>query len=707
LISTRSTSGAGSDLPPRLAELRRAVQRRAAWIHTLLLLPPVAAGLLIVYRYWGVRASSVCAVLTMVASAPWVRQAIRAYDAHWLVRRLNALLPAFEDSVDLLRGGKAADALRAGSLPALQIARLQNRLQELRLPDLRPAYPRRTLLIMWAGALLVAIGVLIAPWDWRELRSHVPAGKQTASSTSIDAELHVTPPAYTGLPARELTSLDANVPEGSSVAFAVHPGPGVTRAALVFHDGSRLELRRDGDTWRAERLFAAATLFRLSLDGAAAGVAAPAQPLHRLDVIPDRPPEVIVRTPERTLNLLASGQKTWDLAFEASDDYGLGLAQLSIAHAQGSGENIKSTQQSLVLEGKGDAHHRTYRKTLDLAALGFTEGDDLIVRLSVADNHSPQPNVTQSASFILRWPVQVEAASVGMEGLVQKTLPAYFASERQIIIDSEALQAERGNLQATRFAARADELGVEQKVLRLRYGEFLGEESEHSAQHDDDTSSISKAFGDAGNITSEYGHVHDRPEAATLLDPDTRRILKSALDEMWQAELHLRQAAPDEALPYEYKALDYVKQVQQAERIYLARAGVQLPQVDAGRRLTGDRTGLNDREFAASTTATDDPAILGIWQSLHGQGIADWSRLTAWIRQHQDTMPDALGLLAAADRVRRDPTCATCRADLANLLWPLLPQPGAALQPRREPDAAGAAYLRALAASAASATTAP
>jgi Domain of unknown function (DUF4175) len=703
LSSALNISGAGFELPPRLAELRRGVQRRAAWIRALLLLPSIAACLLIVYRYWSVRAGAVCTVLAVVAATPWIKRAIRAYDARWLVRSVNALVPAFEDSVDLLLGGKAASALRAGSLAALQIVRLENRLQDISLPDLRPAYPRRTLLITWGGALLVSTCFLIAPDPWQELRSLVPAQKQTARSTVIGARLQITPPAYTRLPARELRSLDGQVPEGSRVTFALHVGSGAMRAALVFDDADRLELRRDGETWSGDRVFTSASLFRLYLEGAGPDVAA-AQPLHRLDVIPDRPPEIIVRAPERILNLVVNGQKTWDLTFEASDDYGLESAQLSITHAQGSGENIKTTQQSLVLEGKGDARHQTYRKTLDLAALGFAEGDDLIIRLSVADNHPPHHNVTQSESLILRWPTHFDAASVGMEGLVQKTLPAYFASERQIIIDSEALQAQRDNLAAQRFAARADELGVEQNVLRLRYGEFLGEESERSSQHDDDTSSTSKAFGDAGNITSEYGHVHDRPEAATLFDQDTRRILKSALNEMWQAELHLRHVHPDQALPYEYKALEYIKQVQQAERIYLARAGVRLPQVDADRRLTGDRAGLSDREFAVSTQATDDSTILGIWQSLQGQGTADWPRLTAWTRQHQVTIPDALGLLAAADRVQRYRACATCRDDLAKVLWPLLPRPGAALQPRREPDAAGAAYLRALAAPA---TTAP
>jgi hypothetical protein len=678
-------------LPPRLAELYRDARRRAVSIRAVLIAPLIAGLCLATYRFWGPTASAVTAALAVLAAAPWIRHTLGRYDLPWLTRRLNTLMPAFEDSVDLLVRGNATSA--PAGLPALQIARLQRRLQTVDLPDLRPAYPRRALLLTWSGALLMAAAALYSPLVWQKLRTLGPAHASTAPTAAAIAHLTVEPPSYTGLAAQSLDALDAKVPEGSNVTFAFHLASRVNGAVLLFHDGSRLELKRDGDTWRGAQVFATATLYRLVQDGAAETA-----PLHRLDVIPDRPPEVVVRAPDHTLNLLASGQKTWELVFEATDDYGISAAQLSIAHAQGSGENIKTTQQTLAIEGQGDAHHRTYRKILDLAGLGFAEGDDLIVRLRVTDNRPAQPNVTQSASFILRWPAQAEAASLGMEGLVQKTLPAYFASERQIIIDSEALQADRDHLDPKRFAGRSDELGVEQKVLRLRYGEFLGEESERSAQHDEDTATTAKSFGDAGNVTSEYGHVHDRPEAATLLDPDTRRILKSALNEMWQAELNLRQAHPDQALPYEYKALDYIKQVQQAERIYLARAGVQLPQIDAARRLTGDRAGLTDRTLGAAGSATDDSPIAGIWQSLHGEGAPDWTRLAAWARLHQSTLPDALGLLAAADRVQHDPDCATCRAQLSSLLWPLLPPPGAALQPRRRPDAGGAAYLRDLAA---------
>jgi hypothetical protein len=392
-------------LPPRLAALYRDARRRAAAIRVLFIAPLIAALGLAIYRFGGRKASIAAATLALLAAAPRIRHAVRRYTLSWLERRLNSLVPTFEDSVDLLvRGPTAA---MPGSLPALQVARLQLRLQNVDLPDLRSPYPRRALLLTWGGAVLMAVGALYSPWLWQQLRTLSSEHTAAAPTASVTAHLAVQPPTYTGLTAQSLDTLDAKVPEGSTVTFTFHLQSHVKSAALLFHDGSRLDLRADGDTWRGERVFATSTLYRLVQDGATA-----AATLHRLDVIPDRPPEVIVRAPDHTLNLLVSGQKTWELIFEATDDYGISAAQLSISHAQGSGENIKTTQQTLAIEGQGDAHHRTYRKTLDLAGLGFTEGDDLIVRLRVTDNRPGQPNVTQSASFILRWPAQAETATV-------------------------------------------------------------------------------------------------------------------------------------------------------------------------------------------------------------------------------------------------------------------------------------------------------
>jgi hypothetical protein len=695
-------SRAPAALPPQLARLRRGARRRAAAIQTALWLPPLAAVCVLLDRFAAPAIAIVMGVALLLAGALAGWLAMRIYDARWVVRRLNAVVPAFEDSLDLLQGGPPSAAASAGlgALAALQRRRLQVRLTELALPDLRPMIPGRRLAIVWSGAALTLLLGLQAPALWASLRPGAASGAPpTRSGPLLAAHVRVEPPAYTGLAIEELRSLDAKVAEGSKISFRLEFAADTVDAALEFLDGSRLQLRHDAGYWNGERVMQSSSLLRLQIDPAPV---AALERLYRIDVIKDRAPEVRVLTPERTLNLLERGQKTWDLAFEASDDYGLGPAVLSVAMAQGSGEQIKTTQQTLVLAGDGDARRRVYRKRLDLDALGFGEGDDLVVRLSVSDNRPGQPNQTQSASFILRWPAPLAAAGSGIESLAEKALPAYFSSERQIIIDSEALQADRGNLSAARFGARSDELGVEQRTLRLRYGEFLGEEADAGSLRDDDAASVAGAqpFGVGADVASQFGHMHDKPEAATLLDADTRRLLKAALGEMWQAELHLRQSNPERALPFEYKALEYIKQVQQAERIYLARVGVQMPAVDAARRLSGDRTGLSDREIATPAGAAQDTPLVEFWQALDGDMTPQWAPFEGWVRSHQSTLPDALGLLSAIDRLQRDPRCTACRGQLRALLWPLLPPSATALRPRSLPDAAGSAYLRALAAQA-------
>src|SRR5690606_18614030 len=127
------------------------------------------------------------------------------------------------------------------------------------------------------------------------------------------------------------------------------------------------------------------------------------------------------------------------------------------------------------------------------------------------------------------------------------------------IIDAEALLKQRRTLDADSFVKRADAIGVDQRILRLRYGQFLGEEAEggarppptgdlptgaaptadaHAGEHTDDDghdhgtagSEGTPVFGSASDVLAEYGHTHDHAEAATLLDPQTRAILKAALD---------------------------------------------------------------------------------------------------------------------------------------------------------------------------------
>ncbi|WP_395679304.1 hypothetical protein [Dokdonella sp.] len=718
-------------LDPRIERWRAAATRREIAI-ALGIGAPAALALVaaVAYRFGGGAAAISTVIASLLLAVAAVRAA-RRVDAGWLARRLDALEPAMEDSSSLLFG---RDML--APLPALQRARLLRRLDEVG-ADVRSAWPWRALALAAIVGGLLALAVALAP-NARDAstRSDGEHAKASPDATRIEAStLALAPPAYTGIAASTQSALDARVPQDTRLRWQLRFAPSPRAAALQFHDGRRIALQRTGDAWSGEANATASALYRIVVDGAPPLAD---DGLHRIDVLADRAPEVRVIEPAHSLNLVDTMQPSWPLVFEAADDYGIAKAELVVTLAHGSGENIAFKEQVNVLVGQpisrpsSDAQYSLpssrrdgdsgvalrYGYAIDLAALGFSTGDDVVARVVVTDNRAPAANVTRGPGVILRWPQAASKDGGGLEGIVQKTMPAYFRSQRQIILDSEALIAERSRLDQAKFLGRSDGIGVDQKLLRLRYGQFLGEESETHAEHapegtvgaaDTQAGALAAAhdaheatappapakFGDAGDVVAEYGHVHDIAEAATLLDPETRATLKSALAEMWQAELHLRQGAPEQALPYEQRALDYIKQVQQATRIYLARVGLELPVPDEARRLGGERKELADR--VGTLGAAEDPstALAVLWHSLDaGARNATIDREAA--ERALATRGDALDVLAALDRVSRDPACDKCRARLRAALWPLLGTPAAASAPRVELDAQGRAYLEAL-----------
>lgn len=736
-------SAAAAEL--RLSQAWRAARRRRGLDRALLGLPWTAALAAALWRIAGANVAAIGLVVALgiVSALAW--RAAAALDRRWLARRLDRLRRDMDDSAELL----FAREPDLNPLQRLQRARLQARLAAGAAPDLRPAWSRRRIAWSWLAATAVVAASLLwprppAPRSGGDLAPAPAIAAAPGQPRLLAQNLRVQPPAYTGLPARDEPSLQGRIAEGSTLRWRLRFAPQPQAAELAFLDGQRLPLQRgaDGD-WHAQRSLARSALYRIVARGAPA---AQSRRLHRLDAVPDRPPQLRTIEPERSLSLVEPGQRHWPLAFDASDDYGLAAhATLRVTLAQGSGENIAFREQTLRVPGRGGAAAKRYAQRLDLAALGFARGDDLIVQLSVDDNRRPQAQSVRSASLILRWPADPGSEASGVEGLVKTVMPAYFRSQRQIIIDAEALIAQRRKLDGERFVQRSDAIGVDQRLLRLRYGQFLGEESEgapalptsdaqqvepghDAAAHEGDAHDgrqaepgedgaaakpapagedghahdpVPQRFGEAGSVLEQFGHTHDIAEAATLLDPKTRALLKSALDEMWQSELQLRQGRPQQALPYAYRALRLIKQVQQADRIYLARVGPELPPIDFSRRLSGDRAGLARRAdpLVAATVADSLPAAW--WQALQpvpGAVAAplDYAALERWLGAHPERVSDPLAFAAALDALRQRGDCSDCRARLRALLWPVLARPPAAVPRRAAGDASDRRYFEAL-----------
>jgi hypothetical protein len=684
----------------RQARLRRGFDAACAC------LPWIAIACVLAWRLGGATPAVLVALAGIGASAAFVRHRVRRFDTAWLVRALDARRPDLEDSTDLLFATPATMT----ALERLQVARLQTRIESGPAPDLRPGWSKRTIAFSTTFAVLVIASILAWPARQRVTFDNVLAtiGVSTAAPTHtrvVEQHLHVAPPAYTRIAASDATTLDAKAPQGTRLAWTLRFAPDPRAADLVFHDGRRVALTRDGEVWRASDILVRSALYRIVLHDAP-----PLQQakLHRLDAIADRPPELRVVQPDRGLTLMQSGQRSWALAFEASDDYGVssnGRLRITVAH--GSGEAIEFREQEVGIAGVGAAASKRYVRRLDLGALGLSEGDDVVVQMRIDDNRSPGPQSARSASVILRWPPDLGTETTGVDGMVKRVLPAYFRSQRQIIIDAEALLKQQRTLASEAYLKRSDEIGVDQRILRMRYGQFLGEEAEGDpeAPPTNDApaanATVAPTFGQDNAVVEEFGHTHDEPEAATLLDPDTRKTLKAALDQMWQSELHLRQGKPDDALPYAYRALALIKQVQQATRIYLARVGMELPPIDETRRLGGDRAGLTRGNDALVAGTTPDPVLAGLWRALDDapRGASpdvDFGALEDWLREHQSELRDPLAFVAAIEALRAEPGCVHCRRDLRALLWPLLPRPAANVPRRDGDDTTSQRYLDAL-----------
>jgi len=653
------------------------------------------------WRVAGVLAVIAVLFIGVVATIVAAMMRGRRFNRAWVVRRLDGMRPELEDSSDLL----AADRTGLAPLQRLQYDRVQSRLAAAS-PDLRPAWSVRRIFVAWAMGVLAVLLIFLWPRAVPLAPAHEGVASPPGAPRLVGQRLRVIPPAYTGLPSRDLTSLDGQVPQGSRLEWTLRFAPRPVGAALSVIQGQPLGLEPSGYDWSAALTLERSLLYRVVPRGGVANA-----PLHRLDAIIDAPPQVKVLRPVQGLTQVTPGQKSWAVAFEVTDDYGVAPeASLRLTFAEGEGEEVKFRERTLVLHGEGTLRRRLFTASLDFASLGFQQGGDLVAQLMATDNRAPSPQTTAGPSLILRWAAPEEPMGEGMDAAVKKVLPAYLSSERQIIIDSKQLLKDRPSLSAARFLARSDSLGADQQGQRLRYSQFLGGEKEKAENalpiSDDDDAPAAKpataatsGFGVEVDVLHDYGHAHDDTESSAV-DPSSRAKLKLAVDQMFQAETHLREGDPAGALPFAEKALAFIKEAQQAERVYVPHASSHTPPIDETRRLTGKRDGLVHGPLEIASADAPDPVPAAAWRALGEAGAADpipvLNSLEAWLQTDAGHRVDALAFEAAIDAVRRDPGCAACRASLRRLVWTALKPPPPHPARRAEADAMGRRYLEAL-----------
>jgi hypothetical protein len=307
-------------------------------------------------------------------------------------------------------------------------------------------------------------------------------------------------------------------------------------------------------------------------------------------MIKDQPPSIIVQSPEPNSVIEPGQQQAIQLKLAVSDDYGIKHSSITVTIASGTGEAVKFKDQKLSFANFSSGNkNQNLKKQLDLAALGMKAGDELYFYVQATDTYNQEK---RSDIYVVR--IEDTAQLMSMESLANgiDIRPEFFRSQRQIIIETEQLLRVRDTISEDEFNQRSNELGVDQKLLRLRYGKFLGEETDEEIGKDSDHEEADHIdatdFGNAEKIMDEITHTHDNAEDAGFFDAHTKQQLKATLAEMWKAELQLRTLKPKDALPFEYKALRLLKALQQETRVYVAKTSTKTAPLNSDKRLTGE-----------------------------------------------------------------------------------------------------------------------
>jgi hypothetical protein len=554
---------------------------------------------------WGIGALffGVCYVVVLLVFPYW---RISLTD---ITRYLDRQLPELEESCGLLL--RPMDEL--GPLEQLQAARTEARLRPLRMP--RPFREKWR----FAGGLFLGAVILggclvfLAGLHGGEGRLTHPAFRTAGGPEMVTAvpgikgvKIVITPPAYTGRGMRSQTIFSLQVEEGALLSWEIQTSGAVDTVLFMFNDTMR-SLLRPANTGK--------TIWRLTLPAVRPGfyqvrVGSQLSELYKLEVIKDEPPKITIRSP-KAYTLLDYGESTRvPLLVRLQDDYGISDAAVMATVSSGKGEAVKFKEQELRWDRGFTGGQPVYElsKTLDLAALGLKPGDELYFYCRGKDNHGQE---SRTDMYIITLADTTQLMS--REGMTVATdvKPEFFRSERQIIIEAEQLLKERDTLPATAFNNKSNDLGIDQKLLRLRYGKFLGEEAEEGgAGNIEDKPG---AFGDATAILDAYTDKHDNAEDATYFEPAIKAQLKATLSEMWNAELRLRTYKPQEALPYAYKALRLLKDLQQQSRAYAAKTGVKVTPLNPAKRLTGELTAIRAPvQSAARETGLTEEEVLRI-----------------------------------------------------------------------------------------------
>ncbi len=550
------------------------------------------------------------------------------------IQFLNQRYPQLEESADLFLKNKS-------SLNLLQQLQLEKTLARFNLlyPEIK--LPNSIL----QSVIVFAVGVIF----YFGLTAFVPkpiVGKNSSFESPLEnitgnaeptiaiinkLSIQVTPPEYTSIKPSTAKIPGLIVPEGSRITWTASFSSAVEEAKILLSGKDSLIMKMsDSLNYSVRAEIKESGFYQVQWKDHGKIITSD---YYKIEVVKDQVPKLSIDNLNQFTQLSFSDKLSVSVKSTLRDDYGLSDASIIATVSKGSGESVKFREERLRFDTPSKISGKEIKGeiTLNLNKLGLEPGDELYFYVEAFDNKMPVHNYNRTETFFIALQDTTTTTYAEDEGLGVDLMPEYFRSQRQIIIDSEKLLKDRKKISKEQFNSTSNELGYDQKVLRLRYGQFLGEEFEGAIgkvdvddHEDESTESIIEKFGHAHDKENEhnlvadkkaapaghdhggakdpnakenpleaFAHNHDDGEVATFFVESVRAKLKAALTVMWDAELHLRLFDPEKSLPYQYTALKLLKEISNDSRIYVHRTGFDPPPLKEEKRLSGDLSEVN------------------------------------------------------------------------------------------------------------------
>lgn len=541
-----------------------------------------------------------------------------------LVRFLNQQYPSLQQSADLLM-------IEDDELSTLEKIQKEKTIEQfsrlypnIKLPHL---LVRSSLLLALCVGLSFLFSSFLIPIDFsgnKKVRLKAnPEPMKTPPSSVASFEIQITPPVYTTIRAYSSKNFELSFPESSNVRWQIEFKGRVRDAKIIFSNRDSSAFKKTGNVFILEKEFSQSGFYQLKWNDEHT---THWSDYYRIEILKDNAPKILIGGLSQFTRLIHTDRHEISVTAQLSDDYALTDAGIIATVSKGSGEGIKFREERLRFTTPQHISGKQVNAgtILNLKKLGLEPGDELYFYVEAFDNKSPQPNRSRTETYFIAVQDTTKNSTVDDSGLGVDLMPDYFRSQRQIIIDTEKLLKDKTRISKQQFNATSNELGFDQKTLRLKYGQFLGEEedsgiaTEVNTSHDEEKDqNVMKKFGHQHDKENEHNlvpdkktehnhkeephdpdkkedplaafvHSHDNTEVATFFEQSIRAKLKAALTVMWDAELYLRLYQPEKSLPHQYTALKLLKEISNDSRIYVHRTGFDPPPLKEEKRLTAD-----------------------------------------------------------------------------------------------------------------------